>query len=146
MAALASADFKDSTAVEVTELIDGFIIGALGYEKVEDLDTCIEDFNPLATDMSKAVADFEDGSYNKIADGIYQLGQFISQVGVVMKDCAQVGAEDVAKLEQMGEAFLHPKQLLIDAEHNVILNGVEIYKDIKTAGADMSAEQYEEAG
>ena len=46
----------------------------------------------------------------------------------------------------MGEAFLHPKQLIIDAENNVIVNGVEIFKDIRKAGTDMKNEQYEAAG
>lgn len=91
----------------------------------------------MVIDMTKAVNDFEDGSYAKIADGIFELGQFVSQVGVVMEDCAQVGEEDVEKLEQMGEAFLHPKQLIIDAENNVIVNGVEIFKDVRKAGTYM---------
>ena len=63
-----------------------------------------------------------------------------------MEDCAQVGQEDLDKLEEMGEAFLHPKQLIIDAENNIIVNGVEIYKDIKTADSDMQTQQYEAAG
>ena len=46
----------------------------------------------------------------------------------------------------MGEAFLHPKQLIINAEKQVLHNGVEIYKDIKAAGQDMQAGQYEKAG
>ena len=96
--------------------------------------------------MATAVEDFEDGSYRAIADGIYQLGQFISQVGIVMTDCAAVSDEDVQKLEQMGEAFLHPKQLIIDAENNVIVNGVEIFKDVRAAGKYMQAAEYEKAG
>ena len=135
-----------ASAIEITELIDGFLIGALETEQVENLDSCIKDFNPMVIDMTKAVNDFEDGSYAKIADGIFELGQFVSQVGVVMEDCAQVGEEDVEKLEQMGEAFLHPKQLIIDAEHNVIVNGVEIFKDVRQAGTYMQNQQYEAAG
>ena len=46
----------------------------------------------------------------------------------------------------MGEVFLHPKQLIIDAENNVIMNGVEIFKDVRKAGKDMQAGKYEEAG
>ena len=121
LAASANAEFKfDSvngvTALEVTELIDGFLIGALDVAGVENLDICMKEFNPLVIDMETAVNDFEDGSFHKISDGIYQLGQFISQVGVIMEDCAQVGDEDVEKLKQMGDAFLHPKQLILDAE------------------------------
>ena len=46
----------------------------------------------------------------------------------------------------MGEAFLHPKQLIIDAEKNVIVNGVQIFKDVKAAGADMRDGKFEQAG
>ena len=112
-------------ALAITELIDGILIGALHKENVEGLETCIKEFNPLVTTMYTAVMDFEDGSYYKVADGIYQLGQFISQVGVIMEDCPQAcDEEDVANLKAMGEAFLHPGQLFIDASHNVIVNGV----------------------
>ena len=89
-----SSDMENTngvTAPEVIELIDGFLIGALEVEQVDNLDTCIKDFTPFVTDMVTAVNDFEDGSYWSIADGIYQLGQFISEVGIVMEDCAQVG-------------------------------------------------------
>ena len=74
--------------LEVTELIDGFLIGALEVEHVENLDTCIKDINPLVIDMTKAVEDFEDGSFSKIADGINQLGLFIQEVGISMQDCS----------------------------------------------------------
>ena len=92
MAAIAMAD---STAVEVLELIDGVLIGALDTGHVDTLDTCVTDVNPLVTDMVKAVQDFEDGSYMAVADGIFQLGQFISQVGLIMEDCAAISEADV---------------------------------------------------
>ena len=146
-----SPDPKDlfsvsASALEVTELIDGFLIGALEVEHVENLDTCIKDINPLVTDMTKAVEDFKDGSFSKIADGINQLGLFIQEVGIGMQDCSQVSSEDAQRLEKMGEAFLHPKQLIINAEKSVLHNGVEIYKDIKAAGQDMQNGEYEKAG
>ena len=46
----------------------------------------------------------------------------------------------------MGEAFLHPIQLIQDAAHNVLVNGVEIYRDIKKAGDDMHNNRWEAAG
>ena len=58
-------------AAEVVELIDGVLIGVFETESIVDLDLCVTDFNPLVTDMSKAVADFEDGSFHAVADGIY---------------------------------------------------------------------------
>ena len=46
----------------------------------------------------------------------------------------------------MGEAFLHPVQLIMDAGHNVLVNGVEIYKDVKKASTDIQNNQWEAAG
>ena len=134
------------TAEEVIEIIDGVLIAVFDVTHVENLDTCIKDFTPLATTMNTAVQDFESPSFHNVADGIYQLGQFISQVGILMEDCAAFGEEDVTKLTAMGEAFLHPKQLIIDAEHNLIINGIEVGKDIRKAGKYMDSGEYEKAG
>ena len=81
--------------------------------------------------MVTGVAYFEDGSYTKIADGIYQLGLFMTQVGTVIEDCPQVGFEKVKKLKEMGDAFLHPKQIIQDDAQTVLVNGIEIYRDVK---------------
>ena len=129
----------------MTELIDGIIVGALETEHIDNLDTCIKDINPLVTLMESAVKDFEDGSFHKIAEGIDELGQFISKVGTSMEDCATV-PEDLDKLKAMGDAFLHPKKLIIDSMKNVLLNGVSIYDDIKDADKDLKAGQFEKAG
>ena len=142
MAATAMAD----GAIPAIEFIDGFIIGALNEQGVASVETCVADFTPLVVDMTIAVHDFQEGSYRAIADGIYQLGQFISQVGVIMGDCALVSDEDVATLKAMGETFLHPVQLIMDAEKNVYVNHTEIYHDLVNAGDLMEAEEYEQAG
>ena len=66
------------SALNVVELIDGVLVGALQVEHVDNLETCIKDINPLVTHMTTAVEDFEDGSFHKIAAGIDELGKFIS--------------------------------------------------------------------
>ena len=117
---------------EITQLVDGFLLGALQTEQVYDLDTCLKDVNPLITDMTTAIEDFKDGSYYRITDGIYQLGQFVSQIKVVTKDCSiALREEDMDKLKAMEEAFLHPKQLILNVGEDLVVNGVEIYQDVK---------------
>ena len=131
---------------EVFELIDGVILGALETEKVTGLDTCASDFNPLVKAMVTAVNDFEVGGYHKIADGIYQLGAFISEVGTIMTDCSSLSDSDLAQLKKMGAAFKTPVHLMITAENNVIMNGVEIFKDIRTGIKDLNDAKYVDAG
>merc|ERR1719220_2567903 len=108
-----SGDDSGMGALEVTELIDGILVGALKIEHVDSLETCVTDINPLMTHMMAAVADFEDGSFSKIASGIEELGDFITEVGTSMEDCAKISADDVAKLKAMGEAFTHPQKMII---------------------------------
>ena len=43
------------SAINVVELIDGVLIGALEVEHVDNLETCIKDINPLVTHMTTAV-------------------------------------------------------------------------------------------
>ena len=96
--------------------------------------------------MHTAVQDFEDGSFHKIAAGIDELGKFISQVSTTMEDCEKIGSDDVTKLKNMGDAFLHPKKLIIESMKRVLLNGVSIYDDIKTADSDLISGKFETAG
>ena len=110
------------------------------------METCVKDANPLYTYMVTATADFKDGSYTRIANGINQFGQFITQVGTALEGCPQVGTERVAKLKKMGDAFLHPKQIILDDAQTVLVNGIEIYRDINLAGDDMNNEHWEAAG
>ena len=134
------------TILDVAEVIDGVLVGALEAEHIDSLETCIKDIDPLVTHMQTAVEDFEAGSFHKIAAGIDELGKFVSQVATTMEDCEKVGSDDVAKLKKMGDAFLHPKRLIIDSAKNVLLNGVSIYDEVKTAAKDLSAGSYEAAG
>ena len=62
-----------------------------------------------------------------------------------MEDCVKV-PEDLDKLKAMGDAFRHPKKLIIDSMKNVLLNGVSIYDDIEQANKDLHAGQFEKAG
>ena len=134
------------TVLDVAEVIDGVLVGALEAEHVDNLETCIKDIDPLVTHMQTAVEDFEAGSFHKIAAGIDELGKFVSQVATTMEDCEKVSSDDVTKLKKMGDAFLHPKRLIIDSAKNVLLNGVSIYDEVKTASKDLSAGSYEAAG
>ena len=93
-------------AEHIVELIDGVLVGALAVEHVTGLETCIKDVNDLASHMTTAVEDFEAGSFHKIAAGIDELGHFVSGVSTTMEDCEKVGADDVAKLKNVGDAFL----------------------------------------
>ena len=49
-------------------------------------------------------------------------------------------------MEEMGEALLHPKQLLGHVAHNLFFHGMTIYRGVKGGLSDYRTEQYEAAG
>ena len=46
----------------------------------------------------------------------------------------------------MEEAFTHPKQLIMDAREDLIVNGVEIYQDVKKGIQYFDTQKYQLAG
>ena len=103
--------FSKPNVKEITQLLDGFLLGALKTEEVFDMEMCVKEINPLVTDLTTAIADFKDGSYYRITDGIYYLGQFVAQIKTVTKDCPNaLREEDKMKLEEMADAFKNPSQ------------------------------------
>ena len=148
---VAAASAEQNVAIpsvkEITQLLDGFLLGALKTEQVYDMELCVREINPLVTDLTTAIADFKDGSYYRITDGIYQLGQFVSQIETVTKDCPRaLNEEDKEKLKAMEEAFSNPKKLILDAGEDLIINGVEIFGDVKKGIQWYDAAHYKEAG
>lgn len=91
-----SADSSDGNeGWEITQVVDGLIIGVFKQEGVDSVETCLEDTSSLAVYMEKAIADFKDGSIDAIGDGIYQLGLFIQEIAISMDNCASFSPEDV---------------------------------------------------
>ena len=84
----------ESTTQDVLEVIEGVIFGALKTEGITDIETCVKDVSPLVTDLEAAFADFEDGSFHKIAAGIDELGKFLTQVSTTMEDCDKILSGD----------------------------------------------------
>ena len=128
-------------------MIDGVVLGALSTEQVYDMNLCIKDLNPLIIDVAQAISEIKGGSYQSIADGIYSVGQSISQVGIIMKECPNATREeDLEKLKQMGDAFLHPIHLVKSIPKHLFFSGIDIYHSVRDGMKDTQAEKYEAAG
>ena len=46
----------------------------------------------------------------------------------------------------MAESFLHPKQLLLGAKESIIINGVDIFEDIRETRHDYRMGHFLDAG
>ena len=128
-------------------MIDGIVLGIFSTEQVYDMNLCIRDINPLVLDVAEAISEIKEGSYQSIADGIYTIGQSVSQVGTIMRECPNATREqDLDKLKEMGEDLIHPIKLIKSIPLHLFTGGIDIYHGIRDGMRDAKAEKYEAAG
>ena len=128
-------------------MIDGVVLGIFSTEQVYDMNLCVRDINPLILDVAEAISEIKEGSYQSIAEGIYTIGQSVSQVGTIMKECPNATREqDLDKLKEMGEDLLHPIKLIKSIPLHLFTGGIDIYHGIRDGMRDAKAEKYEAAG
>ena len=98
----------DISVSDMTALIGGVLAGAK-IQSVDDLATCIKDADPLVAHIFTAADDFDDGSVDKMNEGVKELGNFYAQLATDMEGCGKLSSDDVTLLKNISDAFLNPK-------------------------------------
>ena len=57
------------------------------------------------------MTDFDEGTIESIIEGIFEIGKVIVQLPTDLKNCTAMG-DDLEKLEDWAEIFIHPKELI----------------------------------
>jgi hypothetical protein len=89
--------------------------------------------------------DFETKDVTKIADGIGKLADLLEHVMAGMKDCSHVKA-DWTSVVKMIEAFNSPTSFVIHIGEDLLINGKDIYSEIKDAIDSYKKENWEQFG
>jgi hypothetical protein len=131
-------DFEAS-AKEVEDIVAGILYGAVDAEGLENIEGCIKDTDAFFKDILSAVKDFEKKTPAGMADGIKKLGDAVLEIKDDIAECEGVEA-DVEKLEKMLVIFSNPTTFFYHLGKDLLINGVQIYKEI-----DDSVSKFEEA-
>jgi len=137
---------EDGLTAEIIEIIDGIIVGVFQTEGIPTISGCIDDINSVAVFIDEAVHQFKLGGYHNVVQGVYYIGEAVSQIGLSVEDCSSLTPDQVEIMKQMGEVFKHPGSLVVDAGKHIAVNGVEIFVDIKNAIQEWDSEMYFEFG
>ena len=133
-----TADANGISASDATALIGGVLAGAK-IQSVDDIATCIKDADPLVAHIDNAADGFDDGSVEKMNDGVNELGKFFAQLATDMEGCGKLSSDDVTLLKNISDAFLHPQKP--DVQKKICkINGVNIYNDMMAADYDYESE------
>jgi hypothetical protein len=143
--AAAQADTTHDDA-KIAGLVEGFFVGAFDFHGMTDVGHCISDANPVEQHFENAMRGFWNGSYQEATKAIDQLGLAVSDIGDMLDHCGKIDHHDYEQIQRMAEAFLHPKQLLLEATESLIVNGVNIFEDTREGLHDYRMGKWLDAG
>jgi putative cell wall-binding protein len=91
------------------------------------------------------VLDFEKGDAFHKAKGLALMADVTKKLPVAIAACKAI-AVDVARLEKMADAFANPASFIAHVEKDLIVNGKDIYAEIKDSVKQFKTAQYENFG
>ena len=136
-AAAASAVTTSSnlTPEQAIEFVAGMIYGFIEKDDLKELETCIQNADQLADEVSEAIADFEKADLTDIIAGVELVGKVIQELPTDVQNCENV-KDDVARLEKYAEIFQDPTKLA----ETVTVNFFKHAKIISADASDISVE------
>ena len=103
------------------------------------------DAESIESYLTQAISDFEKGTISGITSGLKEIGEAGKLVPGAVTACENVPA-DITKIAEMASIFVHPLQLIIKVGESILMNGVEIYKDVRTSVTDYENKDYFHSG
>ena len=143
--AFAAADNVHDDA-KIAGLVEGFFIGAFDFHGMTDIGHCVSDANPVEQHFENAMRGFWNGSYQEATKAVDSLGLAVSDIGDMLDHCGKIDHHDYEQIQRMAEAFLHPKQILLEATESLIINGVNVFEDTREGLHDYRLGKWLDAG
>lgn len=125
----------------------GVMKGALHSENFDHFLACVDSPKDVMAKLEDAVKDFQDDSVTGVSKALFKIGDAVSDVAKGIQTCDKdVSAREMQILSEMYEGFRHPKALAQRAGENIIVNGVEIYKEMSAAYTNYQEHNFEGFG
>ena len=130
---LVDADLKKSvSAMDVVDVIEGFLEGAVAAEGLTDLDVCIKDAEHMVPTLQKTYNDCKAGSIDSMLDCVKDLADVAKEAKHTVSDCGHL-EHDQEKLDKIIKVMKHPLSFTWKMGKALVVNGVNIYHDIERA-------------
>jgi len=137
--------FTSPSVVQIAQIVDGVLKGALKAENAEDLLTCLGDTERTIEDLNQAYQDLSKRTFAGTADGLADLGHALEDLGHALEDCKSVTTL-WSTITNWAHTFTNPISFAYHVGKDVLVNGSSIYNDIEGAISSWEAGQYEQFG
>ena len=143
---LASTQAK-LTPSEVAQISEGVLAGALKTEDLNDYVDCLKDSEKVVADIEDAVQSFEKKNISGVSKGLEDIADALTVVKNDIEKCSQQkDIDQLKKLEQMLRQFKSPMSFAYHVGKDILVNGQDIYGQIKDAISNYKAAKYEAFG
>ena len=116
---------------DLEEFLQGFFKGAFDYQGMHHTAHCGEHGGSFEHNMDNVLAGFWVGTYAKVNQAVADFGFMIADIGQMLFDCAKIDHFDFEQVNKMSESFLHPKSILLDGTEYLMVNGMNLYEDVR---------------
>lgn len=120
------------SGTDVIKITAGLIDGVVHKDDLNVLLNCFQGADSLTGDFEAMVNDFKLGGISGISNGIQVMATIIQELPNDLQTCSSI-EDDLTKMGQWAEIFLHPVDLMKRVSYNLLWNFSEINGDIQTA-------------
>eukprot|EP00347_Sterkiella_histriomuscorum_P003706 403363257 len=129
---------------DIALFAEGFFEGILDA-KLPDLQSCLTDFEEIGLLLKEAIEDLNQESFSSVKRALHEISEAVHKFPTALHQC-KVLEDDLKELLRMAEIFGHPFTLIVHASHNLIVNGVDIYRKIHESIVDYENHDYFDFG
>lgn len=123
----------------------GVLRGAIAAEGFDDIEHCLTDGKKIVLAARKAYVDFKIGTMSGEIAGVKDIVSILTFVKSATSDCKDI-VQDWTALESMIAVISSPTSLAYHVGKDLLVNGVNIYNETRTAITDYSEEKWEDFG
>ena len=124
----------------------GFFQGAFDYDGMHHTEHCAEYSGDFEHNLVNTMRGFWTGTYPDATASINALGFTIADIALMLRDCGKIDHYDYEQVNKMSDSLLHPKSILLDGGQYIMVNGVNIYDDVRDGLISHRLGQFHESG
>lgn len=137
----------DLTDKDIQLIARGAMKGALHTAELDNIMSCIHNPTAFIKDVEKAVKTFNNEDMAAAQAGLAELGLSFAVLVKGVKDCdSETTERELEIFNAMLKNFEDPKSLAIRAGKNIIVNGMDVYKEMSAAYTNYRAGDFEGFG
>lgn len=134
---------------DLQAIAKGFMKGTLHDDDLDNIMQCMADPEEVVTSIERGLSQFakKDMELQDVITGLTRLGVSFQKLVAAIKQCDnEVTAKEVKILMKMLESFKDPKELAYTIGSNIVVNGVDIYREMSAAYTNYLGKEYEAFG